>query len=388
MTTILLVQFAADRSGSALSGLLVAEAMIDSGHRVVVAFSHEGSMTADYRSLGCQVVVAPHRNWLRQASRFGLYRNVCREYLNSSAFLELIDSIQPVLIYINTLASMAAAVPTRKRGIPLIWHLRELFADVGGEMHAPPLLRKRIGKFLTSGRTLLIANSRYVADNILGEARSDAATIIYNAVDDSFRTNTLDAITARSILGLASECRYIGIPGTLRPVKGHQFFLESTASWLQTKPDVRVLITGSTNSAHGKAIIELTLRLGLEQQVVFLGEITDMPAFYRACNIVCVPSKAEPFGRVVIEAFASGTPVVATGVGGITEVISNGQNGLHTDFGNGDALVTSITGVLENCELADSLTHRARTDFESLYSLDAHKRAIQSCLARAMVLPC
>ena len=69
-------------------------------------------------------------------------------------------------------------------------------------------------------------------------------------------------------------------------------------------------------------------KLASADRIHFVGWVEDMPAFYRACDMVCIPSRAEPFGRTAIEAFAVGTPVVATAVGGLQEIVEDERTGL------------------------------------------------------------
>src|SRR5207248_3224481 len=82
------------------------------------------------------------------------------------------------------------------------------------------------------------------------------------------------------------------------------------------------------NTAYVQNLHELTDALDLGQAVRFVGHRNDVPEVLAALDIALLPSWEEPFGRVVVEAMAAGTPVVATAVGGPTEIIEEGINGL------------------------------------------------------------
>jgi len=89
--------------------------------------------------------------------------------------------------------------------------------------------------------------------------------------------------------------------------------------------------SGSTryrNDAYLASLHDLVEELSLGDRVRFLGEREDVPEILRALDVLLVPSWEEPFGRVVIEAMAMCTPVLATAIGGPTEVISDGVDGL------------------------------------------------------------
>ena len=84
-----------------------------------------------------------------------------------------------------------------------------------------------------------------------------------------------------------------------------------------------------------------------------------MRPFYRACDVICVPSQSESFGRTVIEAFASNVPVLATRVGGIPEIIDDGVNGLLVSYGDEHALTSRLRELLQNEPLRKQLSARA-----------------------------
>jgi len=142
----------------------------------------------------------------------------------------------------------------------------------------------------------------------------------------------------------------------LRPMKGHSFFLEAAAHVARQIPRCVFAITGTGESSFESQLRVQTEQLGLAENVRFLGTLTDMPRFYRACDVVCVPSVAEPFGRTVIEAFAIGTPVVATAVGGLAETINDGVTGMLVPFGAVEALASKLVQLLQDTECRDRLS--------------------------------
>jgi D-inositol-3-phosphate glycosyltransferase len=101
-----------------------------------------------------------------------------------------------------------------------------------------------------------------------------------------------------------------------------------------------------------------------------------MPAFYRACDIVCIPSVAESFGRTVIEAFACGTPVVATAVGGIREIVTHEQTGLLVDYGDEKNLAEAVRLMLERDRLRNEVKANARRRAEALYAEGCYQQRL------------
>ena len=98
--------------------------------------------------------------------------------------------------------------------------------------------------------------------------------------------------------------------------------------------------------------------------------------FYRACDFVCVPSAAEPFGRTVIEAFASGTPVIASAVGGMKETIKNRETGLLVEYGDTKGFSKAISELAGSEELRNRLSFQARETATQLYTANIYQRKL------------
>jgi glycosyltransferase involved in cell wall biosynthesis len=174
----------------------------------------------------------------------------------------------------------------------------------------------------------------------------------------------------------------VGVPGTLRPMKGHAFLLASAMAIRSRIPNVHIIISGTGQEAYQQELRHLVQQNGLEETVQFLGNIEDMRVFYKACTVACIPSVAEPFGRTVIEAFASRVPVVGSAVGGIKETIQHKENGLLVPYGDTAQLVEALVKVVEDPAFARKIVARARGDAEQLYHERVYKARIGSLIER------
>lgn len=373
---ILIVQYSASLDGSTVSALMLADGLREAGWETHVAFGHEGPMIERFRDSGHSASVVSHKNWLR-ANRHGKFvRDVYREVQTVEVFEQKLRLLRPDLVYVNTCASLAGAAAAHRYQIPCVWHLRELFVDVGGEMKVPggakPWVRSRFFRYADR----LIANSTSVARNLLGVTSYHRALVVPNGVENRFFRHGMTREVARGLFGLPLEDVVIGIPGTLRPMKGHPFFFRAVQTLLKEDSTLKVAVTGGGESSYIEQVRAQVRALGIEQQVIFLGSIDDMPAFYRACDLVCVPSVAEPFGRIIVEAFASGTPVLATRVGGIPEIIDDGVNGLLVSYGDEHALTARLCELLQNEPLRKQLSARALEKAKREYHEATYKARI------------
>jgi glycosyltransferase involved in cell wall biosynthesis len=373
--TVLLIQYSANLDGSAFSALMLADGLRAAGWETHVAFAFEGPITDRFRAACHRVHVVPHKSWLRTRHLFRFAKYFVQERRNAHSFTNLFLEIEPNLIYINTAVSFAGALAAYRTRLPSVWHLRELFDDVEGEMRAPSVLRPLVRRTFRRYAGRLVANSESVARNMLGASFRNAA-IVPNAVDARFFDEQRSPLEARRVFGLPEEGYVIGVPGTLRPMKGHPFFLDALANLIRRRSDVIAAIPGGGSPVYKEQLENLVEAKGLGRLVRFLGSLDDMPAFYRACDIACIPSVAEPFGRTVIEAFAVGTPVVASAVGGVRETVEDGRTGLLVPYGDVGRLAGSLERLLEDDALRGELQSNARLEAGRSYRAAVYKERL------------
>ncbi len=166
----------------------------------------------------------------------------------------------------------------------------------------------------------------------------------------------------------------IGVIGRITPIKGQIYFLKAMARVVRAMPSVRALVVGGISPGKDNYMEELevwTRRLGLSAFVEFLGNRRDIPAILSKLDCLVMPSIAEEaFGRVIVEAQASGVPVVATKVGGVVEIIDDGQDGLLVYPKDSEGLAEAILKIIRDPALAVRLAENARKKVEEKFSLE------------------
>ena len=380
MKNALIVQRSAALDGSAHSGLLLADGLREAGWTTHVAFGSGGPIIERYAASGHETHVVPHDNWLRRDRTHQFAKDAYLEWQKANAFRSLIEDTGADVVYLNTVVSLAGAIAAHRAELPCVWHLREMFVDIGGEMHAPnwaiPLVRWGIRRHADR----LVANSTATARNLLGDNAS-AATVIPNAVRSDFFDENRTQEEARAVFDLRPSGSIIGVPGTLRLMKGHPFFFNAVAPLLRTQDDRRVVVTGEGGPDFTHQLKAQIRDLGIQNQVSFLGWVEEMPAFYQACDLVCIPSRAEPFGRTAIEAFAVGTPVLASAVGGLKEIVTHGETGLLVSYDDEDALTDSLRRLLGSPDLRETMSGNACREAEEKYHEQVYKERVATLVA-------
>jgi len=159
--------------------------------------------------------------------------------------------------------------------------------------------------------------------------------------------------------------------GRLVQQKGINFLLEAV-SILQKKYKkiIRVAIVG--DGPIKKELIKMCEELKIKDSVEFLGFQRDVDQIMRSSRVLVLPSRWEGFGLVLLEAMKNKLPIIATKVGGIPEIITNGHEGILVPAENPKILADSINRVLENSELRNQLIQNAYKKVQSHYSIEKY----------------
>jgi D-inositol-3-phosphate glycosyltransferase len=157
-------------------------------------------------------------------------------------------------------------------------------------------------------------------------------------------------LESRARLGFHQPERLILYVGRFDPIKGVDRLLAAAARLRRAVPLRVVLVGGGEEDApEVRALRALCSELSLEDCVTFAGRRShgDLPDYYRAADVLVLPSYYESFGLVVLEALASGTPVVATRVGAVEDIVRNGVNGWVVSDNTPESLAEGVRQVLE-----------------------------------------
>lgn len=215
----------------------------------------------------------------------------------------------------------------------------------------------------------VIAISQVIAKHMM-----DNFGVPYKRIKLVYRGVDLDKFKYRQPEDLPKREFTIGIIGRLSPIKGHAYFLRAVSKIIKMVPRLKVLIVGDAppdKLRHRHELEDLVRRLGLGRYVEFLGRRNDIPEILSKLDVlVLATTTQEGFGRVIIEAFAAGVPVVATSVGGVTEIMRNGDNGLLVPPGDSQAMSEAIIRLLKDRRLSAELAQKARKDAEDKYTLE------------------
>ena len=251
------------------------------------------------------------------------------------------------LIHAHYWISGKVAMPVAKElNIPLV-HTMHTMARVKNlnlaEGEVPePMIRVQGETQVVAAADSLIANTDAEAASLVSlyEACPDNVSVVSPGVNLKVFTAGAGKAAAREFVGLPKDAHIISFVGRIQPHKGPEVLIRSIAEMVHHSPHLRPklvanIIGGASgaNQSEVERLKELVTWLGIDDVVRFAPPVPreDLPQWYRAADLVCVPSYSESFGLVALEAQACGTPVVATAVGGLRTAVADGISGVLVD---------------------------------------------------------
>ncbi len=240
------------------------------------------------------------------------------------------------------LSGQVGALARDRWGVPLV-HTMHTMGKVKNAALAigdtPEPIARLIGEEqVVAAADMLVANTDDEARQLIDlyDADPGRVEVVHPGVDlTTFRD--VGRSSARERLGLPAHGTVITFVGRIQPLKAPDVMLRAVALLLERRPDLRSSLTvavvgGPSGSGleHPDSLVRLAEELGIEDLVRFVPPVVqeELVDWYAASSLVCVPSYNESFGLVAIEAQASGTPVVAAAVGGLSTAVRDGRSGL------------------------------------------------------------
>lgn len=257
---------------------------------------------------------------------------------------------RPAIVHTHTSkAGAVGRVAAWLAGIPVVIHTPHghiFYGYYGPVMSGLICLVERALARITD--RIVTLTERGIEEHVrLGIARADKFTAIPSGIAlSAFRSVRVEPAVKRKELGLPPEGPVIGTVGRLVPIKGHEWLLKAAPQVLAEFPRATLVFLGD-GPLLGR-LQQVAGELGISGHVLFLGARQDVPECLAAFDLFAFPSLNEGMGRALIEAMAVGVPVVATRVGGIPDVVTEGVNGLLAPPENERALAAAILALLRD----------------------------------------
>lgn len=332
--------------------------MQERGHEVWVACPKGAPLSLRAKRMGARVLRFRQRSEASLSAVLAMYRLLRDRHID---ILHL-NTPKPILSggLASRLASVGAVVASRRVNFPL----KSRFSAVKYNLFVD-----RVFTVSTSIQATLIQ----------GGVHQELVEVVYEGVDLAWT----DSLKADSEI-VTDGGPVIGIVAHLSPEKGHNTLLQAVSILKDTFPHVRLVIVGD-----GQLRQELEARvaaLELDRQVIFTGFRTDSDALMKQFDVFCMPSLSEGLSSAILSAMANGIPVVSTSVGGIPELVVDGETGFLVPPERPELLAGALEKLLEDGSLRQRFgtagRKRIAASFTVSQKLDRTEQAYLNLLGR------
>ena len=237
--------------------------------------------------------------------------------------------------------------------------------------------RLQVEKTLLETADRVVATSPQEKEHMRSLVSSKGNIDIISCGTDIERFGSIARSMARRELGIAPETKVVLYAGSFDPGSGIETLVRAVSLSAVPKADLKLIIggrwrAGESDGKEGDRIGSIVEELGLSDITSFPGSLSRdiLPAYYAAADVCVVPSHYEPLGLVALEAMASGTPVIASDVGGLKYTVVPQETGLLAPPKNEAVFADAIDRLLGDSLWRQQLGHTARQRVETYFSWD------------------
>lgn len=268
-----------------------------------------------------------------------------------------IRNLNPDIIHTQSLIHNAPVMFSN-----IIFNFPYIIYGRGSDVYFPKEPNKSISKLALKNASGVIALSEDMKKEMNKICNRDDISVLPNGIE----LNKFKGISEKKLF--KKKEKTIIFVGSLRPVKGVKYLIKAMNT-INKETDTNLIIVGDGIDKEGlKTLVE---ELNLQDCIHFVGKIPneDVPRYMAQADIFALPSLSEGFPVVVVEAMASGLPIVTTNVRGLPEIIKNGENGFVVEPQNSEHMAEKILLLLKDEQLYRKISENNKVKAEE-YSWD------------------
>jgi glycosyltransferase involved in cell wall biosynthesis len=365
MTKVLHIITRLDRGGSAQNTLLTCQRLSRRYEMVLVhGLSKESRMTPEERQTVDAQVRSAEEGGVRFVAVPSLVRRIdpFKDLWAFFTILGLLRKERPDIVHTHSYkAGILGCWAARMAGVRRLVHTPHGHVFYG---HFSPIasrlfmLIERLTTPLMDRMVTLTEGEKrdYIAFSV---CTPEKIVTIHSGVDVGlFGAGNVDPVEKRRSLGIDSKASVVGTVGWLLPIKGSMHLLRAMDRVWRKSPDTVLVFVGKGDLEI--ALKEEARKMGVARRVMFLGWREDVHEIMPVLDVFVLPSLNEGMGRVLVEAMAAGRPIVATSVGGIPDLVRDGENGFLVEPGDTEGLAQKISRLLDQKDMRKAMGERGR----------------------------
>ncbi|MBT5954137.1 glycosyltransferase family 4 protein [bacterium] len=231
--------------------------------------------------------------------------------------------------------------------------------------------------------SILAVSKSIQRDLIKNGVRESKIRLLYNGTDDGCFNMTV--AESRDVLNIQKDTFVVGMTGRIDSWKGHLVALQAFSK-INIQNSYFIIMGefyAAKDSGYYQQINDFIDDHRLRKRVLFTGRVENAPSVVQAMDVVLVPSENEPFGLVAIEAMAMKKPVIASNVGGLAEIVVDGETGFLVDSKDSDEWTNAMQKLADDKQLRVQLSNNGYERFRSVFGsnqfiekLDAYYRTL------------
>lgn len=373
---ILILHSGSDVYGAGKIMLNTATILRDNGFTVFIALPTTGMLFTQLKDEGLNVFVCP-LGILRRSyfSVSGIWNRVLELNSARKTLRKFIREHKIGIIYSNTTGVLIGALLALGRNLKHVWHVHEI-------IQSPKLFSLLIGKCINQYSDQVVMVSNEVKNHWSKFVKSEKCTTIHNGLD--YSSFLAEQSIIRKELKVSAGEVLIGMIGRVNHWKGQRYFIEIASVLVKKYQNLRFVMVGDAYPGYEHLHKQLTAAIHvmhLDDYVVDLGFRTDISNILGGIDIFILPSiLPDPLPTVILEAMASGKPVVATEHGGALEMVENEKTGFLIPWDDPIAAVNRFETLIIDASLRKQMGANGRERVMTHFSKEQYEKNILSVI--------
>ena len=358
----------------------------DRGIETFVLLPQEGELAAEkIESAGVPVLRMPLHRMRATFNPMPMGRFFFLMLPEIVAIRKLLVKLKIDIVLINGLVNPHAAFSAYLHNLPVVWQILDT--------RPPMLLRRLMMPIVKKLADVVMCTGAEVARMHPGTVQMGERLVTFFPPVDTrmFQPNQNERLAARSRLGVPKDAFLIGSVGNINPQKGHEYLIRAFSILYNNYKNVFLRILGNFTPTHANYMKKLQTeirvnQLGAKQRASIVNPDSSIATLLPAFDVFCLTSvpNSEGIPTVILEAMASGIPVIATNVGSIKEVVKDGVTGLLVPPLSPESVAKAVVSLIQNRGLLKNMGKEARRHAVERYEIEvcanAHIRAFELAL--------
>lgn len=375
MINILFVHQSAELYGSDKTLLLLLRHIDKTRFYPVVVLPNDGPLKEELEKENIKVVIAPV---LKVYRKMFTPKNLLKFIKDIKKGVDALDILNKQhhfdIVYSNTLAVLLGIIYAKKRKIKHLWHVHEIIVH-------PKIIASIFPKILMWYSNLVICNSNATQKNLTNRVPElkSKTTVIYNGMELNPENK---AVGQRSDFGFNESDIIITLVGRISRLKGHKLLLDVFTNHISKNENVKLLFVGSPVEGQEYYLDEIQNSINrnkLQTKVTILPFLNNLNGIWSITDIAIMPStEAESFGLVAVEAMLAKKPVVASDLGGLSEIVINNKTGFLFDPNSKEALSEALFKLIESPLLRSEFGEKGHERAIQEFSIEKHVKNFEA----------